>query len=492
MSTKSVNAAVCLAKSKDASLHASMQDINDQEGANTVQKDKELEGAAYADEDDAVSECATIVNGGEPFETFQHKVSEHASKIFHKKQSDITIKKMKGGTYNRVVGVTISSKVQKFTLEWFKSCLRRLQGIASVDSKSYIIRIPRVKVTGENAVRSMRDDMEQEVAILKTVQSQLPLPTPQVVSYDLTTDNVFERPYMVQKRIPGKNLQIQLWDQLNLEQKKSVVKQVANLPSIIASLQGPAGNLSCDNLSRTSVLSVITNKFHKPAYDKQSTPRLATTHKPLEFLLECINHWRAYQTAKQGFCFEELWDAFEIIANSLEKHGFLNGPCVLVQRDLKPYNLLAEIRSDTEVEITGVIDCDSAVIAPEFMAYPAPFWSWLPDDAADRTTADEEVFCLSAKPCTEDGKAIKQTFEENVSEKYKMYSFSMQAILARRMFLVLHDGIFGPWMMSETQNIIVHYIELHPEDGVEYEDASEDEVAKAQIAISQYKVNNQN
>jgi len=291
---------------------------------------------------------------------------------------------------------------------------------------------------------------------------------------------------MIQERLPGRNLQNQLWNELNREQKKSVVKQVANLPSIIASVQGPAGSISVDNLSRSCDLPLLTNRFSTSASHGQPSSRRATIHKPLDFLLERIDFWRAYQTESMEFCFEEIWDAFEVISHSLAKHGILDGPCVLVHCDLKPYNILAEICSDNEAKITGVIDWDSAVLAPEFMAYPAPFWSWLPDEVSDQTDADEEAFGLGVKPCTDEEKAIKQMFEDCASDTYKKYAFSMEAIIARRMFHILQNGIQGPWLMSEAQSIIVHYRELHPEDGIEYEDASEDEVAK------EYKADNQN
>ncbi|KAI1515629.1 Phosphotransferase enzyme protein [Pyrenophora tritici-repentis] len=505
MSTFHISTTVGLANNKDASPHVSdfpkdtiIKDIHEQEVANATEQDENGEGYEKNEDtddddddddggDDAASECPTILNGEEPFETFQHKVREQASKLFQKQQSDVVITQMKGGTYNRVVGVTISSKLPKYTLAWLKSCLSARRKNATIDSTSYIIRIPRTEATGDDSIGSLADDMKQGVAILNTVKSCLSLPTPEVVSYDLTTDNVFGRPYMVQKRLPGKNLQFELWNRLNLEQKKSVVKQVANLPSIIASIQGPAGDISSDNLSCAPNLPILIDKFHKLAYSNQPTPGRATTGKPLKFLLECINHWRAYQTAKQGFCFEDVWDAFEIIAKSLEKHGILDGPCVLVHRDLEPYNLLAEIRSDTEVNITAVIDWDFAVIAPEFMAYPAPFWSWLPDNITEQAAGDEEVFCLSVKPNNRDAQVIKQTFDANTSEKHKMYAFSMEAILARRMFVILHDGIFGPWPMSEATSIIVHYRELHPEDGIEYDNVSEYEVEKARMAIAQYR-----
>jgi len=272
MSTISTNTAVSLAENDEVPILAStssdgmfMQDVDGREEVETLQQDEDDAEADSDDADDSVSVCATIRYGQEPFKTFQQKISELAGKVFHKKQSDIIIEQMKGGCNNRVFGVTISPKLKKFTLKWLKSCLCPRPRNVTTESETYVVRVPRVEVIGDNAARSMREDMKQEAAILETVKSRLSLPTPQVVHYDLTTDNIFERPYMIQKRLPGKNLQNQLWNELNTEQKKSVMKQVANLPSIIASVQGPAGSISIDNLSRSCDLLLLTNRFSTSA-----------------------------------------------------------------------------------------------------------------------------------------------------------------------------------------------------------------------------------
>ena len=145
--------------------------------------------------------------------------------------------------------------------------------------------------------------------------------------------------------------------------------------------------------------------------------------------------------------------------------GFLDGPCVLVHGDLKPYNLLAEVRNQTEVDITGVIDWDSAIIAPEFMAYRAPFWLWTPEDM-DSDKEDEE--CVAdVEPVTDEDRMLKQVFLDNASEKYKLYAFAPEAMLARRMFFILRESLRSDWEFEEAKSVIREWIELHPEDGVQ-------------------------
>jgi aminoglycoside phosphotransferase (APT) family kinase protein len=438
-------------------IGTSTQHVNDLKDGVDQQQQKAHDGVA--------SEVATTLCGQEPFETFQHKVAEFVTEHFRRSLKDIAIYEMTGGTYNRVIGVTIASYPKKFGLHSFLTCflgVRKKKSVAKFDS--YIVRIPRMSFSGDDSDTHMAKKMKHEVSILEAVGSRLPLPIPKVFSYDLTTTNMCERPYMIQTRLPGRNLGLDLWNHLNMQQKQCIAKHVTNLASIIASVEGPAGDISSENLSQSSTSPICVNTFCAPAYDDQPTCKPALARKPIDHLLEQCERWRAWERST-GFCFEEVWDGFETISRALEMRGFLDGPCVLVHGDLKPYNLLAEVRNETEVDITGVIDWDSAIIAPEFMAYRAPFWLWTPEDM-DSDKEDEE--CVAdVEPVTDEDRMLKQVFLDNASEKYKLYAFAPEAMLARRMFFILRESLRSDWEFEEAKSVIREWIELHPEDGVQ-------------------------
>ncbi|KAG9188169.1 hypothetical protein G6011_02092 [Alternaria panax] len=420
--------------------------------------------------DDVISIAATVLYGQEPFETFQHKVAEFATKHFRKSPQNIKLHPMKGGSFNRVVGITISSKPKKSGLKWFLCrCLSASKKERKATFDSYILRIPRIEYGGDDADENMANDMKHEVTILNTIGSRLPLPIPKVFSYELTTTSVFERPYMIQTRLPGQNLWLDLWDHLNFQQKQCVVRYITNLPPLIALVEGPAGDISTENLSRSSASPVHVETFYTRPYDDQPKSKPALIRRPIDHLLERCEQWRACERST-GFCFEKIWDNFEAISRALEMRGFLHGPCVLVHGDLKAYNLLAKVCSDTEVDITGVIDWDSAIIAPEFMAYRAPFWLWTPRDM-NSEKADEEHMA-NFEPIDDEDKKLKQVFLENASEKYKLYAFAPEAMLARRMFRILKESLSGEWEHEEARSVIREWNELHPEDGVQYADSN--------------------
>ena len=419
------------------------------------------------DHDDTSSETSTIRHRHEPFETFQHKASKIISQHFKLELSDIKIEQMKGGSYNRVVAVTVCAKPKKYRVQWFKSlCLGTWRKSKSQEPESYIVRIPRQDGS----------EMDHDVSILKTIGSQLALPVPKVVAYDLSGNNVFEKPYMIQTRLPGQNL-AQLWKTLNMQQKECVAKRLTDLVYRIASVEGPAGDISLGNLSQGINERVQIDKFCVPArgleddsFDKSNTWP-ASPQTPLEHLLEQCERWREYQTS-QDSCFEEIWDSFVAISKALERRGFLDGPNVLLHGDLKAYNLLAEVRSPTEVEITGILDWDYAVVAPEFMAYRAPFWLWIPEDMGSADEDDESNAIL--EPRTDEDQMLKSVFLNHASDKYKRFAFAPEALLARRMFPILQKGIFGPWNMMEAENVIREWDRLHTEDGVAMIDTDSD------------------
>jgi hypothetical protein len=413
--------------------------------ANTVYDDDDEDN-----DDDAKSETSTVCYEHECFETFQHKVAELVASKLNPDSKSIRIERMKGGSYNRVVGAEIHTpKPGRRYFAWAQKYIRTvLRKPAPATSRNYVFRTSR----NDGA------DMEDQIAILKAVGARLRLPIPEVVHYDLSSDNVVGRPFMIQKRIPGRTVTDMLKD-LNLEQKKYVTKRITEVVSEIASLHAAPGDISHINITAPADGPVYVNKIPVPRGD--SAP--ATPQKPIDHLLEQCETWREFQTAG-GFCFHEIWDSFAAISKALEVRGFLNGPCVLVHGDLREYNLLAEVRSATQVDITGIIDWDEAYFAPQFMAYQSPFWLWISENASSDDLDDETNALL--EPESEDDRVLKGVFLDNASADYKKFAFAPEAMLARRMYHILRKGIFGDWSMMEAEAIISEWDAMHPEDGV--------------------------
>lgn len=116
--------------------------------------------------------------------------------------------------------------------------------------------------------------------------------------------------------------------------------------------------------------------------------------------------------------------------------------------------------------VTGVIDWDTAIIAPEFVAYRAPFWLWTPVDMASADEDDESV--ANVELATDEDRILKQVFLDNASDKYKLFAFAPEAMLARRMFSILQKGMPGTWNYDEAKAVVKEWDKLHPEDNVRF------------------------
>lgn len=77
---------------------------------------------------------------------------------------------------------------------------------------------------------------------------------------------------------------------------------------------------------------------------------------------------------------------------------------------------------------------------------------WLPQDSESHD-ADEEGE-VNYEPTDQEGRELKQMFIEHASEKYKRNALSPEAILARRMYLYLKDGVCTMEDMGDSKDII--------------------------------------
>ncbi|KAF2874695.1 hypothetical protein BDV95DRAFT_458523, partial [Massariosphaeria phaeospora] len=402
-------------------------------------------------DEDATSETSTLAYSQEPYATFQDKASELSHQLFPY-SADIKLDRMKGGSSNRVIGITTSGrKMKKYSCDWFRTQFKDMISLKHDEPEKYVLRIPRWESVS----------MEAVIATLKVIGDRAQIPTPRVIAYSLSEGNVLGKPYMLQPRLPGLSLNT-VYDSLNLEQKKCVARQITKLiPDIATITSGSAGTISASNLANNGSSDIEVSRFPicDPMDDPSFTPSIAET--PLEFMLGQCERWREYEEAS-GMAWHNIWDAFSEISESLQKYGFLedSGFC-LAHGDLLDYNLLVEIRGSTSVEITAVLDWDCAAFVPSFVAYRAPFWQWINDNEPDY---DETL--ANKVPETDAQMACKAVFEEMASEKFKRFAFAPEAVFARRMFKILKDGIFSDQILDETKKIIRGWDELHPEDDI--------------------------
>lgn len=405
------------------------------------------------------SETSTVKyewDNHESFTTYKNKILEDAAKHLNCLEDDIKIEHMKGGTYNRVAAISVPKAQRKLSLQWLKSQVVSCLGRRSSSHKQYeeyVMRVPR---------DHDYTDITGNVALLQFVGHYLTLPVPEIVAFDLSKNNALKQQHMLIKRLKG-DILYRMWPSLNVEQKRSVINQVAQLvPKIAASFQGPPGDLSEANLSTPKGSQVIIKKFFRDDFQEIISPPDQTC---LEHILELIEFNREHSPHRSVF-----WDSFTKIANSLQNRGFLDGPAVLTHNDLGPHNILAKINSSTSVTITGIIDWDLAIISPRVTAYRTPCWMWAA--SLDGSQAGEE----NRLAPTPEHQALKDFFLANISEHDKKFYFAPEALLARKFYHLVKDGIPDDRATIQAQNVVSEWADRFSEDGVEkvhYVDAEE-------------------
>ncbi|ORX93861.1 hypothetical protein BCR34DRAFT_499652 [Clohesyomyces aquaticus] len=429
--------------------------------ADTV--DIEVDNGADLDAASIASQTSTEMYGQEPWETFQHKVSEFCATLFPDvSASMIAIESLRGGGFNRITAVTVKTpEPKKWTLGWLASCFQVLfiaPAKLGDEVKKYILRIPRWGSEG----------IAYDVAALAFASKAVDYPVPEVVTWELSEKNVLGSGYMLQRRILGENLD-DLWLQLNFEQRKCAARQFVALMVHLHSITNPA----CGIISPTDMptqnpasgrLWFKLETFEVPCRDTSEEfyqlPRAspAGAQSTLDWMLEQCARWKAYEITAFRRAWE-VWDDLVLVAKHMDALGFLPSTdgFHLCHLDLQPRNVMFRVNSPTTVEMTGVLDWDSAIFAPKFVSSRAPFWLWVPESELED---GDETQALRV-PENEEGIEFKRIFEVGVDEEFLNYAYAPEYVLARTMFRILKDGLGSNESVAQAMEIVKEWKQLH-------------------------------
>ncbi|KAJ0124448.1 hypothetical protein J7T55_005786 [Diaporthe amygdali] len=324
-----------------------------------------MSSSSKLDSKDAQSESSSIVYGHESFAHFQPKVLALArSTIWPHSQPNDEI------IVERLRGGGFN-RILGLTLTHSQS-----KGQYPTDIQPIETRASRTPV--EYILRILRFDASQvdaDVAALLFVQRFLnaeqqnrrpEIPAPRVILFDETEDNCLESSFMVQNRLPGQPL-IDAYPQLGHKQQLRVAQDLDQAyRRMLAKSSAQAGNQFCTMVSE------------------------------------------------------------------MNAHGYFknfNGHFALSHLDLEPRNILVDpgTSSDSPI-ISGILDWDSAVLAPAFMSCAPPMWiwNWQEDEDEDERLANEE-------PATIEQKELKTVFEAAAGARYVHSAYHPAYRLARRL-----------------------------------------------------------
>ncbi|KAK7402433.1 hypothetical protein QQX98_011822 [Neonectria punicea] len=383
----------------------------------------------------------------EPFSTFQSGALDLAVNVIWPDATaeEITIERLKGGAFNRVIGLT-----------------RQHPGAqADADTKvEYILRIPRF------------DDaqVDSEVAVIQFLHHHTNIPCPEVVTFDETTKNILGDPYTIQIRIPGATLN-STFLKLSHEQRCRVARELGGVVhQMLAVRSSVAGRITMpsDDKRLGSPLHVAqfgisdpqTLRPYEASAESQSIRELLTT----SFCAQKAESLKMYP--------DEIWepsvqDRFCEMAAELDAGGwFADTHYSLAHLDFAPRNIMTNLTSDEQIPIiSAVLDWDSAVLAPAFVSCSPPRWIWeWEDENSDESEDEDEWTVNNDPPSTPEGKELKMLFEEAAGKDYLRFAYHPVYALARRLVRFATAGLGSDEDIKSAEAMLEKWASLYRPD----------------------------
>ncbi|KAF2207703.1 hypothetical protein CERZMDRAFT_88361 [Cercospora zeae-maydis SCOH1-5] len=394
----------------------------------------------------------------EAFETFQHKVIALTHSICD--VEEVTVRRIRGGSYNRVVVAHIK--------------------VVDQGELSGIFRIPRDRDIPEGIERNSSEDIDadilNQVAVLQLLQSRS-IPAPVLLAYDSSGQNPIKSPYVFQHFSQGKLLEV-IYTQMAFEEKMQVAESLADFlarmesvifekSGIVVAAQTSAGPPSTKASKFSNALentAIAVRGFTDP-YDNVHTFHSAT--RPRELISQLLNArldgemalGKAPNEVTQLFC--KLLEMLEEMC-SLGVFGIdhlYRQTTVLYHWDLEPRNILVKtielpaseeqpreyrlktcpsIEASLEAWVIDVaVDWDQVQAVPPVLARRPPIWLWDFDtDTSDHSLPPRYDNDSDLQPATRydsskgvlslDSRQIQKRFEDrlvrNLQQIYPTYT----------------------------------------------------------------------
>lgn len=188
-----------------------------------------------------------------------------------------------------------------------------------------------------------------------------------------------------------------------------------------------------------------------------STPtdddNMAPEETPCEWLLA------QFSVKQAGDPTETSWSEFGQMTRDLDAGGWFRGlQYSLAHLDLAPRNILVDttcLSDPSRNLITGILDWDSALLAPRFMSYYPPLWiwAWQDDEDENERTANDD-------PGTAQGRELKAEFEVAAGSDYVRLAYGAPYRLARRLVLFAIHGIRSNEDYKEAKAMLQEWAEV--------------------------------
>ena len=400
------------------------------------------------DESDAASvagSTSTATFNHESFETFQNRVMALAQNSIWPRSTalDISVEQMTGGGYHRVVG------------------LQKQPSSSSPDFGRYVLRIARSNQSAQ--------ELFSEAAAFRFAKGRISVPIPLITHICGSTTNGIESVWMVQERADGGPLH-RIWDYLSHQQKCMLAQELGDAYRQMLAVQSTIpGTFFCDEaptgheMFRFDLMPLLARIRQEAEPDLELSDMVvpfsdaAPTTGTRVLLPELFGTHAELMEAKNEEVRAEISTEHEYIARGLEEGGWLDEvPNCLAHLDLEPRNIIADPGREKGEVITGILDWDSALLAPAFVACKPPKWLWeiwSPQDDISHYDENDETGA-NDEPPTAEARELKEIFERHAGPMYMRFAYRTAYRMARRLFRFITNGMTDNQDFKDSDDLL--------------------------------------
>ncbi|KAI0255744.1 kinase-like domain-containing protein [Lactifluus subvellereus] len=339
------------------------------------------------------SETSSIIYSHETFETYKEKVALLLASLFsYEVASQAVLYHLQGGSYNRVIGISMPSGSDP------ECCT----------SEELILRVPRFEAA----------DVQAESLLLIHLHKTKAVPSPEVIFYDSSSSNALEQPYILMRRLEGESL-LTAHSKMNHGQRLAPAKTIAQLIAKIHNHPAPAGIGPLCVTDGSLFIGHYTNEGKYDCLGANYTPP-STTHEFFQthFTELAIPGLNETEADWGPTLYRRLRDISKRVLHGL---AFSQpGMNVLVHRNFAPRNIIfrpvaRDLSNEKVWELSGIIDWDGCEVAPVEVAYNCPGWVWAHgDEGYVGSSSGEEDWDPDAPTFNDDCREIKEAFIEEI------------------------------------------------------------------------------
>jgi aminoglycoside phosphotransferase (APT) family kinase protein len=364
------------------------------------------------------SDSSSSLYGHTPFSEFELQVRALCKNLWPFSSNGGTIiEHLYGGSYNRIVAITIDNISSHSTVTKIPA--------------SFILRIPRNDTSG----------LAQQITFLRYLKSHSSLPIPDVVAFDLTSDNSIGKPFMLQHRIAGVNLH-EVIECLSHQQLCALSACIARLIKDIQTIMAPIPRVISSGLEHSDP-SDEPEVYHfniDADDDTFNWKRNELRHQTALEMFQLLFQRREDAIAKSDpFDIVEswIWESLKKAGRQMDKLGcFGPNEVILCHLDLEPRNIMVKLDGDQSLTVSGILDWDDAVFGPKALSCCPPVWLWAATETYNQDGRDADV-----SPGDANLREYKCIFEDVVGNDFISLSYPQQYRLVRQLFCLSTTGI---------------------------------------------------